>query len=76
VKRAPGTTPANSHPSCERFLVFTDDITVRLWHIADVPLALSNVCFEWENGHDAIVPLCQLLTQSGHAEIGADLLFG
>ena len=29
---------------------------VHTWHIADVPPALSNVCFEWENGHDAIAP--------------------
>ena len=39
------------------------------WHIADVPLTLSNVCFEWENGHDAIAPLCQLLTQNGPARL-------
>jgi hypothetical protein len=23
------------------------------WHLADVPLALTNVCFEGKNGHDA-----------------------
>jgi hypothetical protein len=25
---------------------------VRLWHLADVPLALTNVCFEGKNGHE------------------------
>ena len=28
--------------------------------------ALTNVCFEWKNGHDADVTRCLLLTQSGH----------
>ena len=23
------------------------------WHLADVPTALTNVCFEGKNGHDA-----------------------
>ena len=35
------------------------------WHIADVPLALTNVCFEGNNGHDADVARCLLLTLSG-----------
>ena len=26
---------------------------VRFWHLADVPIALTNVCFEAKNGHDA-----------------------
>ena len=39
---------------------------VRLWHIADVPLGLTNVCFEGKNGHDAGVTPFPLLTQSGH----------
>ena len=51
-------------------------LDVRFWHIADVPLALTNVCFEEKNGHDAGVTPFPLMTQSGHAEIGADLLFG
>ena len=38
---------------------------VRLWHIADMPLALTNVRFERNNGHDADVTRCLLLTQSG-----------
>ena len=39
--------PANSHPSCERFLAFTDDITpyVRLWHLADDARRRSHVGF-------------------------------
>src|SRR6476660_135563 len=38
---------------------------VRLWHIADVPLALSNVCVEGKNGHDAGVTPFPLMTHSG-----------
>jgi hypothetical protein len=38
---------------------------VRLWHKADVPLALTNVCFEGKNGHDAGVTPFPLMTQSG-----------
>ena len=30
---------------------------VRLWHLADVPLTLTNVCLEAKNGHDAGVRL-------------------
>jgi hypothetical protein len=41
---------------------------VCLWHIADVPLALTNVCFEGKNGHDAGVTPFPLMTQSGHSE--------
>jgi hypothetical protein len=29
---------------------------VRFWHIADVPLELTNVFFEGKSGHDADVP--------------------
>ena len=36
------------------------------WHIADVPLVLTNVCFEGKNGHDAVVTRCLLMTHSGH----------
>ena len=39
---------------------------VRYWHKADVPLALMNVRFEGNNGHDANVTRCPLMTQSGH----------
>jgi len=27
-------------------------VNVCFWHIADVPLTLTNVCFEGKNGHD------------------------
>ena len=39
----------------------------RLWHLADVQTALMNVRFEGNNGHDADVTRCLLMTQSGHA---------
>jgi hypothetical protein len=35
-----------------------------LWHIADVPLARKNVCFERKNGHDAGVT-AKAVTGSG-----------
>ena len=38
---------------------------VRFWHLADVSLALANVCFEGKNGHDAGVTPFPLVTQSG-----------
>ena len=44
----------------------------RFWHIADVPLALTNVCFEGNNGHDADVRRCLLMTLSGHCGDDAD----
>ena len=37
---------------------------VSYWHLADLPLALTNVCFEGENGHDADVTRCLLMTQA------------
>ena len=43
-------------------------LNVRLRHIADVPLALTNVRIEGNNGHDADVLLCWLMTQSGNRE--------
>ena len=39
---------------------------VRYCHLADVQTALMNVRFEGNNGHDADVTRCLLLTQSGH----------
>jgi hypothetical protein len=39
---------------------------VRYWHKADVQTALMNVRFEGNNGHDADVTRCLLMTQSGH----------
>jgi hypothetical protein len=29
------------------------EANVRFWHIAEVPLAPTDVCFEGKNGHDA-----------------------
>ena len=39
---------------------------VCFWHQADVQTALMNVRFEGNNGHDADVTLCLLMTHSGH----------
>jgi len=41
---------------------------VRFWHIPDVQLALTNVCFGGESGHDADAGQCPLMTQSGHCD--------
>jgi len=38
-------------------------IDVCSWYIADVPLVLTNVCFEGTSGHDAGLTSFQLLTQ-------------
>ena len=35
------------------------------WHFSDIPPALTNVRFEGNNGHDADVTRCLLMTQSG-----------
>ena len=37
---------------------------VRYWHIADVPLGLTNVCFEGNNGHDVDVTRYVLITNA------------
>ena len=39
---------------------------VRFWHLADAPLALTNVRFRGKNGHDAGLRPIPLMTQSGH----------
>jgi hypothetical protein len=39
--------------------------------LSDVQTALMNVRFEWNNGHDADVTRCLLMTHSGHATDGA-----
>ena len=44
---------------------------VRLWHLADVQSALMNVRFEGNNGHDADVTRCLLLTLSGLSKAAA-----
>jgi len=43
-----------------------DPSNVRLWHKADMLNALTNVRFEGNNGHDADVTGCLLMTQSRH----------
>jgi hypothetical protein len=40
---------------------------VHTWHIMDARLAFMNVRFEGNNGHDADVARCLLLTQSRHS---------
>ncbi len=50
------------------FCRFSEDYlrqNVCFWHKADVPLALTNVCFEGKNGHYAGVRPFPLMTQSG-----------
>jgi hypothetical protein len=39
---------------------------VRYWHKADMLNAMTNVRFEGNNGHDADVTRCLLMTHSGH----------
>jgi hypothetical protein len=36
------------------------------WHLAVVQIALMTVRFDGNNGHDADVTRCLLMTQSGH----------
>ena len=43
-------------------------LQVCLWHLADMLNALTNVRFEGNNGHDADVTRCLLMTQGGHSE--------
>ena len=38
----------------------------RFWHKADVQTVLMNLRFEGNNGHDADVTRCLLMTHSGH----------
>jgi len=40
-------------------------LEVCLWHIADVPLPLTNVRFEGKNGHDSGGTPFPLMTHSG-----------
>ena len=47
-----------------------ESINVRSRHLTDVRLALMNVRFEGNNGHDADVTRCLLLTQSGRCAGG------
>ena len=49
---------------------------VCFWHLAHVQATPINVRVKRKNGHRADVMRCLLMTQNGHAEIRADLLFG
>ena len=40
-------------------------VYVRSWHFADIPPAPTNVRFQGNNGRDADVTRCLLMTQSG-----------
>ena len=53
-------------PATQREVLTCQPGAVHTWHKADVPIALTNVCFGGKNGHDANGPLCRLMTQSGH----------
>src|ERR1700675_3863432 len=52
-------------PATRREVLTCQPGAVHTWHIADMPLALTNVCFEGKSGHDVGVTLCPLMTQSG-----------
>ena len=54
--------------SCARAVwsPFEADLMFRYWHYADVHTALMNVRFEVNNGHDADLTRCLLMTLSGH----------
>ena len=41
---------------------------VRYWHKADMQIALMNVRFEGNNGHDADVTRYLLMTRSGYSQ--------
>ena len=44
-------SPAAKEPATAIFPLTCALWNVRYWHIADVQLALKNVCFEGNNGH-------------------------
>jgi hypothetical protein len=50
-------------------MLTTNAVNVCLWHKADVQTALINVRFEGNNGHDADVARCLLMTLSGHSSL-------
>jgi hypothetical protein len=45
---------------------YFEAVNVRFWHKADISRLSPNVRFRGQSGHDADVPQCPLLTQSGH----------
>ena len=51
-------------PATRREVLTCQPGAVHTWHLADMPLALTNVRFEGNNGHDADVTRCLLMTQS------------
>jgi hypothetical protein len=57
-------------PATRREVLTCQPGAVHTWHLADVPLALTNVCFEGNNGHDAVVTRCLLMTHNGHSTRG------
>ena len=54
-------------PATRREVLTCQPGAVHTWHLADMPLALTNVRFEGNNGHDADATRCLLMTQSGHS---------
>jgi hypothetical protein len=56
-----------AQPSLRRRLPRHD---VCFWHKADMQTALMNVRFEGNNGHDADLTRCLLMTHSGHPAPG------
>ena len=51
-----------------RTCLLSKTANVRFWHMAEVTLALTKVCFEGKNGHDVGVTRCLLMTHSGHSQ--------
>jgi hypothetical protein len=49
--------------------VLASPVSVGKWHTADVPLALTNVRFEWNNGHDADVTQCPPVTAKSKLDL-------
>ena len=56
-----------------RKLMLIERREVCLWHKADVPVGLTNVCFEWKNRHDAGVTAFPLMTESRHEAIAVGI---
>jgi len=55
-------------PATRREVLTCQPGAVHTWHLADVQTALMNVRFEGNNGHDAYVTRCLLMTQNRHCE--------
>ena len=50
-------------PATRREVLTCKPGAVHTWHKADVPLVLTNVCFEGKNGHGAVATSFPLMTQ-------------